>query len=59
MPSFGVTSHSNSRLRDQVEFCMSEGCALIIAGVEQELDPMLTPVLEKQIITKVCGWVLL
>jgi dynein heavy chain len=52
MPNFGVTTFSNPRFRDQVEFSMSEGKSLIIAGVEQELDPLLTPVLEKQIITK-------
>lgn len=26
-----------------------EGKALIIAGVEEDIDPMLTPVLEKQV----------
>jgi dynein heavy chain len=52
MPNFGTTSFSNPRFREQVEFCMAEGRSLIVAGVEQELDPLLTPVLEKQIITK-------
>ncbi len=52
MPSFGTTSFSNPRFREQVEFCMAEGRSLIVAGVEEELDPLLTPVLEKQIITK-------
>lgn len=28
---------------------MMEGNALIIAGVEEDIDPMLTPVLEKQV----------
>ena len=52
MAHFGTTTLSNPRFREQVEFCMAEGKVLIIAGVEQEIDPMLIPVLEKQIITK-------
>uniref|UniRef100_A0A7S1U3J4 Dynein heavy chain n=1 Tax=Phaeomonas parva TaxID=124430 RepID=A0A7S1U3J4_9STRA len=52
LPNFGTTSIDNPRLRDQLEYCMSEGKALIIANIEEELDPMLTPVLEKQIITR-------
>ena len=31
---------------------MAEGKALIITGVEEELEPVLTPVLEKQISVK-------
>jgi hypothetical protein len=31
---------------------MSDGLALIVIGVEEEIDPMLDPVLEKQFITK-------
>ena len=52
LPSFGITVLSAPRLRDQLEFAMAEGQALIISGVEETIDPMLTPVLEKQIITK-------
>jgi dynein heavy chain len=52
MPLFGVTSFTNQKLRDQIEHCMAEGKALIITGVEEELDPVLTPILEKQIVTK-------
>ena len=52
MPHFGVTSFSNPRFRDQIEYCLAEGKALIISGVESELDPILTPVLEKQIVVK-------
>ncbi len=52
MPHFGVTSFSNPRFREQVEYCLAEGKALIVAGVESELDPMLSSVLEKQITTK-------
>ena len=31
---------------------MSEGKAMIVVGVEEELDPMLDPVLQKEIIKK-------
>lgn len=31
---------------------MMEGKALIIAGVEEDIDPMLTPVLEKQVVIR-------
>lgn len=49
LPAAGVTSFSSNRLRETLEFCMMEGKALIIAGVEEDIDPMLTPVLEKQV----------
>eukprot|EP00937_MAST-01D_sp_MAST-1D-sp2_P000239 g239.t1 len=52
LPSFGTTTLADPKLRDRVEFCMSEGNSLILASVEEEVDPMLTPLLEKQIITK-------
>jgi len=52
VPREPVTALSNPKLKDQVEFCMSEGKALIIVGVEEELDPLLYPVLEKQFITR-------
>lgn len=49
LPAAGVTSFSSERLRDTLEYCMMEGKALIITGVEESIDPMLTPVLEKQV----------
>ncbi|KAH8068253.1 dynein light chain binding protein [Aureococcus anophagefferens] len=52
LPTFGPTSLNNPRLRDQVEFTMAEGRALIVTGIEEELDPMLDPVLQKQVIVK-------
>ncbi|CAM9139333.1 unnamed protein product, partial [Choristocarpus tenellus] len=48
LPAVGLMSFSNPRLRDTLEFCLMEGKALIITGVEEDIDPMLTPVLEKQ-----------
>jgi dynein heavy chain len=52
MPTFGQTSFSSPRFREQLEYCMAEGKTLVVIGVENELDPMMTPILEKQIITK-------
>ncbi|GMH97336.1 hypothetical protein TrST_g8180 [Triparma strigata] len=52
LPGFGTTTLGHPKLREQLEFCMCEGKALIIASVENEIDAMLTSVLEKQIITK-------
>ena len=52
MPIFGTTSMGHAKFREQLELCMSEGKAIIITGIENEIDPMLSPILEKQIITK-------
>ena len=52
VPAWGQTSLTDPKLKDKLENCMSEGYALIIVGVEEEIDPMLDPVLEKQLITK-------
>jgi dynein heavy chain, axonemal len=49
MPVWGTTTLNDTKLRDKLEFCMSDGRALIILGVENEIDPMLDPVLEKQV----------
>jgi len=43
---------NDGKLKDKLEFCMSDGKSLIIIGVEDEIDPMLDPVLEKQFIKK-------
>lgn len=43
---------SDPKLKDKLEFCMGHGKSLIIIGVEDELDPLLDPVLEKMIIQK-------
>jgi dynein heavy chain len=52
MPSFGISTLDHPKVRDQLEFCMSEGKALILCSVDEDVDPMLTPVLEKHIIKK-------
>ncbi|KAJ8610701.1 hypothetical protein CTAYLR_005659 [Chrysophaeum taylorii] len=52
LPAFGATTLDNPRLRDQLEFCMGEGKALVVVGVGETLDPMLDPVLQKRVVVK-------
>eukprot|EP00743_Colponemidia_sp_Colp-15_P002217 GILK01002403.1.p1 GENE.GILK01002403.1~~GILK01002403.1.p1 ORF type:complete len:1329 (-),score=303.46 GILK01002403.1:72-3644(-) len=52
MPYFGTTTLASGKFRDYLEFTMAEGKPLIIEGIEQDVDPILDPVLEKQIISK-------
>ncbi|KAL7543927.1 hypothetical protein ACHAXR_013293, partial [Thalassiosira sp. AJA248-18] len=47
-----VVELSDSKLKDKLEFCMGDGKSLVIVGVEDEIDPMLDPVLEKEITKK-------
>ena len=42
-------SLQHPRLQHVLEQALSDGRAMIISGVEQELDPLLDPVLEKQV----------
>jgi len=43
---------SDTKVKDKLEFCISNGKSLVIIGVEDEIDPMLDPVMEKQFIRK-------
>ncbi|KAF0689476.1 Aste57867_19083 [Aphanomyces stellatus] len=52
MPTTGVMSINHPKLRDHLEFCIAEGKALVLDGVEQELDPSMNAVLEKNIVVK-------
>jgi len=55
LPTFNgqnIVDVSDPKLKDKLEFCMGDGKSLIIVGVEDEIDPMLDPVLEKEIIKK-------
>jgi dynein heavy chain, axonemal len=52
MPSFGIISLNNNRLKENLEFAMCEGMAFMIKDVEETLDPMLDPVLDKAITKK-------
>lgn len=47
-----VVELSDPKLKDKLEFCMGEGKSLIIVGVEDDIDPMLDPVMEKEITKK-------
>ena len=51
-PVWGTTTLQNPRLRDQLEFCMENGAPLLVEGVVKELDPMLDPVLEKNVVSR-------
>ena len=51
-PVWGSTTINHPKLRDQLEFTMSEGKPLLIEGIEEEIDPMLDPVLEKNTVKK-------
>ncbi|GLD99919.1 hypothetical protein PINS_up008647 [Pythium insidiosum] len=52
LPAFGVASSTSAKLRDHIEFCVSEGKALVIDGVDTDVDPMLHPLLDKQFVVK-------
>ena len=55
VPLWGQAAINDPKLKDKLELCMSDGLALVIIGVEEEIDPMLDPVLEKQLISKGMG----
>lgn len=52
LPQFGVISISSPKLRDHLEFCVSEGKTLILDAVDQDADPILNNVLDKNIVIK-------
>ena len=52
LPPWKETNISNPKLKDQLEFCMSEGKAMIVVGIEEAIDPLLDPVMQKEIIKK-------
>jgi len=56
MPNYGPVALNDSKLRDKLEFCMGDGRSMLITGVEEEIDPMLDPLLEKQFIIKGSRW---
>jgi dynein heavy chain len=51
-PKNTVTTLAAKNLKDQLEFTMGEGLCLLIENVENEVDPLLDPVLDKAIIKK-------
>lgn len=52
-PSRCIVALTHPKFKDNfLKFCMEEGKTLVIEGIENEVDPMLDPVLEKQIQTR-------
>lgn len=51
-PGMCITTLTAKNLKDQIEFTMGEGLCLIIENVENEVDPMLDPVMDKAVIKK-------
>ena len=47
-----VLNINNPQLKDRLKLPLQEGWAVMIEGIENEVDPMLDPLLEKQIIVK-------
>merc|ERR1711871_1374990 len=52
MPQWGTILINDPKLKDKLEYAMGNDAAFVVVGVENELDPMLDPVLEKEIIVK-------
>jgi dynein heavy chain len=52
LPKWKETNITSSKLKDQLEFCMSEGKAMVVVGVEEEIDPLLDPVMQREIVKK-------
>ena len=49
-PHRSLTTLNNPKFKDfNLKFCMEEGRCLIVENIENEVDSMLDPVLEKQI----------
>lgn len=47
-----IININNPQLKDRLKLPLQEGWAVMVDGIENEVDPMLDPVLEKQIIVK-------
>jgi len=52
LPREPVLPLAHPKLKEALEFCMAEGRALIIVGVEEEIDPLLDPVLDRAFTTR-------
>jgi len=47
-----ILTLNNPMLKDRLKFPLAEGLPCLIESIENEVDPMLDPILEKQIIVK-------
>ena len=52
LPKWKETNITSTKLKDQLEFNMSEGKAMVVVGVEEEIDPLLDPVMQREIVKK-------
>ena len=52
MPQWGTVLINDPKLKDKLEFAMGNDAAFVVVGVENTVDPMLDPLLEKEIIVK-------
>jgi len=52
LPQNCVITLSHPNLRDALKWPLQEGFPVLIESIENEVDPMLDPILEKQIIVK-------
>ncbi|TYZ58790.1 hypothetical protein PybrP1_001566 [[Pythium] brassicae (nom. inval.)] len=52
LPACGVVALASPKLREHLEFCVSEGRALVLDGVDQDVDPVLTNVLDKNVVVR-------
>jgi len=52
MPNYGPVALNDPKLRDKLEYCMGDGRSMLIVGVEEDIDPMLDPLLEREFIIK-------
>lgn len=43
---------ANPNLKDKLKFPLQEGWPVLIESIENEVDPLLDPILEKQVIVK-------
>lgn len=48
-----VTQLNDRMFRNHMEDCLSFGKPLLIENIEEELDPLMDPVLERRVIKKV------
>ena len=55
LPSWETTALNSSRLKNDLKETMQWGKTMIVVGVEENIDPMLDPVLEKQVLTSAGG----
>lgn len=47
-----IININNPQLKDRLKLPLQEGWAVMVDGIENEVDPMLDPILEKQVIVK-------